>query len=97
MQQKKGYWVIQCQEITDQLAMQKYAEAWKEIAKEFDAKFIAGTKTEVVEGPEVTRVLILEFPSFQIAQDCYHSEKYTQAKILALQAMQRSFTIVEGI
>jgi uncharacterized protein (DUF1330 family) len=98
MQAPKGYWIIECQEITDQTAMQKYTAAWTEIADEFDAKIIAGTKSSnFVEGTQKARVLILEFPSYEVAQNCYYSEKYQKAKALALMAMERTFSIIEGI
>lgn len=98
MQVPKGYWIIECQEITDQTAMQKYAAAWTEIANEFEAKIIAGTKSSnFVEGTQKARVLILEFPSYEVAQNCYYSEKYQKAKALALMAMERTFSIIEGI
>lgn len=98
MQALKGYWIIECQEITNQSAMQKYADAWTEIANEFDAKIIAGTNSSnMVEGPHKARVLILEFPSFKLAQQCYYSEKYQKAKEFALKAMERTFSIIEGI
>ncbi|MFC2996412.1 DUF1330 domain-containing protein [Acinetobacter sichuanensis] len=80
----KGYWIIECQEITDKTSMQKYAHAWTEIANEFNAQVIDGTKSfNFVEGTQKARVFILEFPSNQIAQDCYYSEKYKKAKKLA--------------
>ncbi len=98
MQALKGYWIIECQEITNQSAMQKYADAWTEIANEFDAKIIAGTKSSnMVEGPYKARVLILEFSSFKVAQQCYYSEKYQKSKELALKAMERTISIIEGI
>jgi len=98
MQAPKGYWIIECQEITDQISMHKYADAWTEIANEFDAKMIAGTKSSnFVEGSHKARVLILEFSSFGVAQECYYSEKYQKAKELALKAMERTFSIIEGI
>lgn len=37
-------WIIECQEITDKTSMQKYAPAWTEIANEFNAQVIDGTK-----------------------------------------------------
>ncbi|WP_371764811.1 DUF1330 domain-containing protein [Massilia sp.] len=94
---RKGYWVIQCQDITDPAAMQEYADAWGAIAAEFGAAVIAGGgQLEVAEGATATRVLIVAFPSFRLAQDCYHSKQYQRAKIAALQAMARSLSIVEG-
>jgi uncharacterized protein (DUF1330 family) len=39
----------------------------------------------------------LEFPSYEVAQNCYYSEKYQKAKALALMAMERTFSIIEGI
>ena len=98
MHAPKGYWIIECQEITDQISMQKYANAWAEIVNEFNAQIIGGTQSSIfVEGPPKARVLILEFPSYQVAQDCYYSEKYQKAKELALNAMKRTFSIIEGI
>lgn len=98
MQISKGYWVIQCQEIRNLSAMQKYAEAWPEIADEFGATLMAGSRqAQAVEGGAISRLLIVEFPSYQAALDCYHSEKYQRAKEFAEQAMERTLAIVEGV
>lgn len=98
MHSPKGYWTIEYQKITDQIYMEKYVNTWTEIANEFNAQIIGGTKSsDFVEGPRKARVLILEFPSYQVAQDCYYSEKYQKAKELALKAMERTFSIIEGI
>lgn len=94
----KGYWVIRCQELVDEAAMQKYGAAWPEIAEKYNARFIAGTSRMLVtEGPAVGRIIVVEFPSYQAALDCYHSPEYQQAKEYAHQAMERTFAILEGV
>ena len=97
MKTAKGYWVIECQDVTDPIAMQQYVELWMNIANQFEAKVIAGLNTTTVEGPRVARTLVVEFPSLALAQQCYASQEYQVAKDFALQAMQRTFSIVEGM
>ncbi|WP_321945298.1 DUF1330 domain-containing protein [Paraburkholderia sp. J10-1] len=94
---RKGYWIIQCQDITDPVAMQKYSEAWAEVADKFGAVLIAGGHQVITtEGPNITRALVVEYSSYEAALSCYHSPEYENAKAFALQAMERTFSIVEG-
>ena len=94
----KGYWMIECQPVTNQEAMAAYAAAWANIAERFQAQMqVCTNELQVVEGEGAARVIVVAFASYQSALDCYHSTEYQQAKSHALQAMQRRFTIVAGM
>lgn len=48
MHSPKGYWIIECQKITDQIYMEKYANSCTEIANELNAQIIGGTKSSAL-------------------------------------------------
>ena len=98
MSAAKGYWIIECQPVTNQEAMAAYAAAWGSIAERFQAQMqVCTNELQVVEGAGAARVIVVAFASYQTALACYHSTEYQQAKSHALQAMQRRFTIVAGM
>jgi uncharacterized protein (DUF1330 family) len=51
---------------------------------------------QVVEGPEIEGVAILEFPSFEEARDWYDSPAYREARDHRLRAADYTGIIVEG-
>jgi uncharacterized protein (DUF1330 family) len=84
--------------VTDQ---EKYAEYMKlagpAMAK-FGGKFLVrGGRTAVLEGKlEHPRVALLEFPSFEKAQEFYNSPEYAAARAKREGAAVFNFVLVEG-
>ena len=74
----KGYWLIIGAEITDQEAQAEYGRLWKPIAEKYQAR-MATPKTEPVlkEVRDAPRLIIVEFPSHQLAKACYEDTEYT--------------------
>ena len=64
----------------------------------YGGKFIVrGGEKITMEGPEETnRVVIVEFPDYQTAQDCYNSPEYQAAIKLRENAATAQFVIVDG-
>jgi uncharacterized protein (DUF1330 family) len=64
----------------------------------FDGRFIVrGGKTQTLEGdwnPE--RIVVLEFPSADRANEWWHSEIYMNAKVIRQRAAKTKMIIVEG-
>lgn len=85
--------------VTDSARYQKYVEATPPTIAKFGGRFIArGGQTVALEGAEETRrVVILEFPSLERAQQWYASADYQAAKKLRAGAAEGDFLIVEGL
>jgi uncharacterized protein (DUF1330 family) len=64
----------------------------------FDGKFVVrGGQTITLEGdwkPE--RIVVLEFPNVERANEWWHSEIYTEAKLIRQRAAKTKMIIVEG-
>ena len=63
-----------------------------------DAKFLArgGQYTELEGAQGRERHVVIEFPSYQAALDCYHSEAYQSARAFRKEAGLATLLIVEG-
>ncbi len=84
--------------ITDQ---EKYAEYGKLVTPavaKFGGKFLVrGGRTALLEGKqEHPRVVLLEFPSFEKAQEFYNSAEYAAARAKREGAAVFNFVLVEG-
>ena len=92
----KAYWVAHV-DVRDPAQYEHYKAANAECFAEFGAKFLvrAGDR-EVVEGAAKPRTVVIEFPSYQAALDCYHSPAYQAAKALRTPVADGDLVIVEG-
>ncbi len=92
----KGYWVAHVT-VTDADQYQKYIEGSAVAFKKYDAKILArGGQHTILEGNGHARNVILEFPSYQAALDCYNSPEYQMAKEKRSDAGIADIMIVEG-
>ena len=92
----KGYWVA-CVDVTDPTAYQKYREALAKPFRKFSGKFLTrGGKSELPEGNLKPRVVIIEFPSYEAAVECYRSNEYQVAKAMRQAASSADIVILEG-
>lgn len=85
-------------EVTDQEQYSKYTQATPAVIAKFGGKFIVrGGKTVTLEGTEEKRrVVVIEFPSFELAQAFYQSEEYQQVKELRSGAAIGTFIVADG-
>jgi len=92
----KGYWVAFA-DISDPEGYKAYmAENAKAFSK-FGARFLVrGGRYEAAEGKPRSRTVVIEFPSYQAAVDCYHSPEYAKAKALRNGKSVMDLSIVEG-
>ena len=94
---KKGYWMGMV-DITDAEGYPQYIAANAAAFAKYDAKFLVrGVQGEVFEGPAASRLVVIEFDSYQTALDCYHSPEYQAALKLRQQFSNAHFAIVEGV
>lgn len=92
-----GYVIIQA-EIIDQQRFSQYLEKSPEIIARYGGRYIArGGETFVFEGDETKqRVVIIEFPSLEKAEEWYYSEEYQEIKALREGSAIGSLIAVEG-
>mgnify|MGYP002863021278 CR=1 FL=1 len=75
----KGYWVARV-DVYDAEAYGKYVEANAAAFGKFGARFLVrGGKMQLKEGMSRSRNVVIEFPSYQAALDCYNSPEYRHA------------------
>ena len=66
--------------------------------QKYNAKIIVrGGQCQTVEGETYSRVVVIEFPSYEDAGACYNSEEYQTAREIQVGAATRNITIVEGV
>ena len=76
----KGYWIGRV-DVNNDEGYKPYAAANPAIFKKFGGRFVVrGGKFEAPEGSARKRNVVIEFPSYQAALDCYNSPEY-QANI----------------
>lgn len=92
----KGYWVANI-DVTDMDGYKAYVAANAEPFHQFGARFLTrGGKTEAVEGKLRSRVVVIEFPSYEAALTCYHSPGYQKAKALRIGKGIGEIVVIEG-
>jgi len=76
----KGYWIGRV-DVNNDEGYKAYAAANPAIFKKFGGRFVVRAgKFEAPEGASRKRNVVIEFPSYQAALDCYNSPEY-QANI----------------
>ena len=92
----KGYWIGHV-DVTNPEAYQKYVAANGVAFARFGARFlIRGGQFEAVEGATRARNVVIEFPSYQAALDCYRSPEYAKAMSHRLDAGVADIMVIEG-
>ena len=92
-----GYWLVRASASKDTNAQQEYSKRWQPIAKKYQATVIAGRdRHQEREGEACARVLVVKFPSYDLAIQCYEDPDYQDALTYAHRAYDRELVIVEG-
>lgn len=92
----KGYWMATV-DIADAEGYKAYVAANAEPFRKYRAKFLVRAgRYENPEGKTRTRQVILEFPSYQAALDCWKSPEYQAAIKLRAPVSTIDLAIVEG-
>ena len=86
-------------EVTNPELMEKYREQVPKIVTKYEGKYLVrGGDSEILEGDYFKhRIVLLEFPSRQQANNFYNSEDYAPLKMLRIEAGNNSSVLVEGI
>jgi uncharacterized protein (DUF1330 family) len=93
----KGYWVAQV-DVDDPERYKAYIAANAEPFRKYGARFLVRAgRFESPEGSSRTRNVVIEFPSYQAALDCWHSPEYQKAIELRLPPVSAiDLVIIEG-
>lgn len=95
----KGYWIAHV-EVTNQEAWGQYIEGARGALQKHGANPLArGGKHVQLEGDTVDRPrnIVIEFPSYDDAVNCYNSDEYQAAIKLREGAGNATIMIVEGV
>ena len=92
----KGYWIARV-DVTDPEAYKAYIVANAEPFKTFGARFLVRAgRFENPEGTSRARNIVIEFPSYQAALDCWKSPEYQDAIKLRAPVSVIDLVIIEG-
>jgi uncharacterized protein (DUF1330 family) len=92
-------YVIAHIDVTDPVKYEDYKKMSPVSIKKFGGRFIArGSKAEVLEGTwEPKRLVLLEFPSVEVAKQWWASEDYAPAKALRQATSIGDMVVLEGV
>ena len=92
-----AYWVARSK-INDPVEYKKYTDLVPAIIARHGGKVLArGGRYQIMEGPQkFHRFVVIEFPTWQAALDCYHSPEYGVALDARGDAIEGDIIIVEG-
>jgi len=92
----KGYWIGRI-DVTDPEKYKAYVAANAAPLRKFGARFLVrGGSFENPEGTSRNRNVVIEFPSYQAALDCWRSPEYQEAIKLRLPVSTFDLVIIEG-
>ena len=92
----KGYWVALV-DVSDPDGYKAYMVENATALRKFAGCFLArGGKSETPEGRTRSRVVVIEFPTYPAALECYRSPEYAKAMALREGKSIMDLTIVEG-
>ena len=75
-----AYWIARAK-INDPVEYKKYSDRVPEIIARYGGKVLArGGRFQIMEGPETFgRFIVIEFPTFESATECFDSPEYREA------------------
>lgn len=92
----KGYWIVRL-DVADPERYKAYVAANAEPLRKYGARFLVrGGQFENLEGSARARNVVLEFPSYQAALDCWKSPEYQAAVALRQPVSTADVVIIEG-
>jgi len=94
----KAYWIANYTEIKDPERLKKYAVKAKEAVEKYSGRILARSANNItLEGREMIRVALAEFPDIEAARNCYNSEEYVEARKYLEKNVIREHIIFEGM
>lgn len=95
----KGYCLFDNVQVRDAKQLEEYKMKAAPLVQKYGGRYIIlGGQFRVVEGTwRPTFPVMIEFPTFEKAQEWYYSEEYKEVKALRLTAVESNGVIMEGI
>jgi uncharacterized protein (DUF1330 family) len=92
----KGYWIVRL-DVSDPEKYKDYLAANVTPFQKFGARhLVRAGRFENPEGTSRSRNVVVEFPSYQAALDCYHSPEYQKALEFRRPVSTGDLVIIEG-
>ena len=93
----KAYWVCIYEKIDNVEKLREYAIKAKPAVEKFSGKFIVrGGKSRTNDGIKSPRTVVVEFPDYNSAIECYDSKDYQEAHNILNGHVIRHHQTVEG-
>ena len=93
----KAYWVCVYEKIDNPEKLKEYAVKARPAIEKFSGKFLVrGGKNRTNDGIESPRTVVVEFPDYNTAIECYDSGEYQEAHDILKGHVVRHHQIVEG-
>ena len=93
----KAYWVCVYEKIYNLEKLKEYATKAKPAVEKFSGKFLVrGGKNRTNDGIDSPRNVVVEFPNYNTAVECYDSKEYQEAHNILKGHVVRHHQIVEG-
>ena len=93
----KGYWVCVYEKINNVEKFKEYAFKAKPAVEKFSGKFLVrGGKKRINEGIDSPRTVVVEFPDYNTALECYDSKEYQEAHDILEGYAVRNHQSLEG-
>ena len=94
----KADWVANYTEIKDAERLKKYAIKAKEAVEKYSGRLLARSANNItLQGREMVRVALAEFPDIETAKKCYNSDEYVEARKHLENNATRDHIIFEGM
>jgi uncharacterized protein (DUF1330 family) len=92
----KGYWIANV-DVRNPDGYKNYVAMLPDIMRKYGGRYVTrGGKTETVEGKGRSRIVVLEFPSYEAAMNCYRSSEYAKAIPLRQANAECDLIVIEG-
>lgn len=92
----KGYWIAHV-EVKNADGYKQYTSMLADVFRKYGGRYmIRGGTMEVMEGKAHPRLVVIEFPSYQAAFDCYRSPEYAKAIAIRQAHANADLIVAEG-
>ena len=92
----KGYWVARV-DVHDPEVYKDYVAANAVAFAKYGARFLVrGGTSECLEGNARSRNVVIEFPSYKAALECFHSPEYQAALAIRQPVSEADLVVLEG-
>ena len=93
----KAYWACIYEKINNTEKLKEYAAKARPAIEKFSGRFLArGGKSRTNDGIDSPRTIVVEFPDYNTAIECYDSAEYQDAHDILKGHVSRHHQIVEG-